>query len=102
MENKKKIKINPIEKHSARVIIIFLFICVSSFILSVVINYLTLLVNYLFKVTFIMSEEIFFIYIILAMLCCWQLNVRFGLIENIIEDKKKYSNKKIWFEQIRR
>ena len=85
----------PIQKHHARVFIMFVF---SIIFVSIVGELTSLLMEYLFHYS--VSDTSLSFGVAFMLYICWVTNVRWGWTENLIAGKKKYPQMLVWFEKV--
>lgn len=95
MDRKKS---SPIARHSARVIIMSMSMLLFCAFISILLG---LISQYIIKLPSSMTGNPgFTTALFVATVMMWQLNIRFGWVENILEEKKKYPQLSAWFESV--
>jgi hypothetical protein len=91
----KQKKLSPIQKHSARVVIMFFVIIFSTVITCIIVDGI---INYLFNTKINTDASFVALWI---MFIVWNLNIRLGFIENIVQNNKKHNNFDLWFGEVK-
>ena len=96
-EKTKQKRLSPIERHSARISILFIFLLLLWGVCTIVIFSIFNLLNFPDWMTEGSSSMIGFVFMFYF---CIKVNCRFGFIENMIEGRKKYKHFDFWFAEV--